>query len=62
MKNKERLEAKYLIIGNSAGGIGVAESIQEVDKSDRILDSKSLFWQVRWHRYFFWEKVLVDVN
>jgi hypothetical protein len=61
MKNKERLEAKYLI-GNSAGGIGVAESIQEVDKSGRILDSKRLFWQARWYRYFFGEKVLIDVN
>jgi hypothetical protein len=47
MKNKEVLEAKYLIIGNSVGGIGVAESIQEVDKSGHILDSKRPFWQVR---------------
>lgn len=37
MKNEERLETKYLIIGNSAGGIGAAESIREVDKSGRIV-------------------------
>ena len=37
MKNKERLETKYLIIGNSAGGIGAAESIREVDKSGCIV-------------------------
>ena len=37
MKNEERLETKYLIIGNSAGGIGAAESIRKVDKSGRIV-------------------------
>ena len=30
MTNDERV--KYLIIGNSAGGIGAAEAIREIDK------------------------------
>jgi NADPH-dependent 2,4-dienoyl-CoA reductase/sulfur reductase-like enzyme len=31
-----KLEAKYLIIGNSAGGIGAAEAIRQVDRSGSI--------------------------
>ena len=30
------VRAKYLIIGNSAGGIGAAEAIRQVDKSGTI--------------------------
>ncbi len=30
-------KVKYLIIGNSAGGIGAAEAIREVDKAGSIL-------------------------
>ena len=29
-------EVKYLIIGNSAGGIGAAEAIRELDKSGAL--------------------------
>ncbi|MDD4873456.1 MAG: FAD-dependent oxidoreductase [Dehalococcoidales bacterium] len=35
MKKTERI--KYLIIGNSAGGIGAAEAIREVDKNGTII-------------------------
>ncbi len=31
------METKYLIIGNSAGGIGAAEAIREVDKSGSLM-------------------------
>jgi NAD(P)H-nitrite reductase large subunit len=34
MEKTERI--KYLIIGNSAGGIGAVEAIREVDKSGAI--------------------------
>ncbi|MBL7126918.1 MAG: hypothetical protein ISS58_06955, partial [Dehalococcoidales bacterium] len=30
-------ETKYLIIGNSAGGIGAAEAIREVDEQGSIM-------------------------
>ena len=31
-----RMETKYLIIGNSAGGIGAAEAIREVDREGSL--------------------------
>jgi len=34
---KSKTEAKYLIIGNSAGGIGAAEAIRQVDKAGAII-------------------------
>lgn len=37
MKNREIRETEYLIIGNSAGGIGAAEAIREIDKAGRIV-------------------------
>src|SRR4030042_2513176 len=37
MKDLKVLETKYLIIGNSAGGIGAAEAMRDVDKSGRIV-------------------------
>ncbi len=36
MVKAKALETKYLIIGNSAGGIGAAEAIREVDKTGSI--------------------------
>jgi len=36
MATKKALRTKYLIVGNSAGGIGAAESIREVDKKNSI--------------------------
>ncbi len=33
---KTKMRSKYLIIGNSAGGIGAAEAIREVDKTSSI--------------------------
>lgn len=36
MANKKIENAKYLIIGNSAGGIGAVEAIRQVDKSGTI--------------------------
>ncbi len=36
MVNKKAIKAEYLIIGNSAGGIGAAEAIREVDKTNSI--------------------------
>jgi len=33
---KDKLTVKYLIIGNSAGGIGAAEAIREIDKNGSI--------------------------
>jgi len=37
MKNGKALSAKYLIIGNSAGGIGAAEAIREIDKEGSLI-------------------------
>ena len=37
MKNKNAVKTKYLIIGNSAGGIGAAEAIRECDPAGRLL-------------------------
>jgi len=34
---KEKIKSKYLIVGNSAGGIGAVESIREVDKEGAII-------------------------
>jgi NAD(P)H-nitrite reductase large subunit len=36
MGKKKAIRAEYLIIGNSAGGIGAAEAIREVDKKNSI--------------------------
>jgi len=36
MKNRKAIRTEYLIIGNSAGGIGAAENIREVDKTNSI--------------------------
>jgi NAD(P)H-nitrite reductase large subunit len=36
MGNRKPIKTEYLIIGNSAGGIGAAEAIREVDKSNSI--------------------------
>jgi nitrite reductase (NADH) large subunit len=36
MRNKKAIRTEYLIIGNSAGGIGTAEAIREVDKRNSI--------------------------
>ncbi|MDY7019615.1 MAG: FAD-dependent oxidoreductase [Chloroflexota bacterium] len=36
MKRTELLKTKYLIVGNSAGGIGASEAIREVDKVSPI--------------------------
>lgn len=36
MTNNDESSTKYLIIGNSAGGIGAAEAIREADKTGRI--------------------------
>lgn len=36
MATKKALSTKYLIVGNSAGGIGAAEAIREVDKKNSI--------------------------
>ncbi len=36
MATKKNLRTKYLIIGNSAGGIGAAEAIRETDKKNSI--------------------------
>ena len=33
----ENINAKYLIVGNSAGGIGAAEAIREVDTAGTII-------------------------
>jgi nitrite reductase (NADH) large subunit len=37
MWNKESIQTEYLIIGNSAGGIGAAEAIREIDRVGRII-------------------------
>jgi NAD(P)H-nitrite reductase large subunit len=37
MENKAMINTRYLIIGNSAGGIAAAEAIREVDKAGSIL-------------------------
>ncbi len=37
MWNKESIQTKYLIIGNSAGGIGAAEAIREIDCIGRVI-------------------------
>jgi len=36
MGNRKVIRTEYLIVGNSAGGIGAAEAIREVDKKNRI--------------------------
>jgi NAD(P)H-nitrite reductase large subunit len=36
MGNRKAIKTEYLIIGNSAGGIGAAEAIREVDKAKSI--------------------------
>ena len=36
MGNRKAIRTEYLIVGNSAGGIGAAEAIREVDKKNRI--------------------------
>jgi len=36
MRNRKVIRTEYLIIGNSAGGIGAAETIREVDKTNSI--------------------------
>ena len=36
MGNRKAIRTEYLIIGNSAGGIGAAEAIREVDKTNSI--------------------------
>ena len=36
MVNKKAIRTEYLLIGNSAGGIGAAEAIREVDKRNSI--------------------------
>lgn len=36
MGNRKAIRAEYLIVGNSAGGIGAAEAIREVDKKNPI--------------------------
>jgi len=36
MVNRKAIKTEYLIIGNSAGGIGAAEAIREVDKTNSI--------------------------
>jgi NAD(P)H-nitrite reductase large subunit len=36
MGNKKAIRTEYLLIGNSAGGIGTAEAIREVDKRNSI--------------------------
>ena len=36
MGNKKAIRTEYLLIGNSAGGIGAAEAIREVDKKNSI--------------------------
>ena len=36
MGNRKAIRAEYLIIGNSAGGIGAAEAIREIDKKNSI--------------------------
>jgi nitrite reductase (NADH) large subunit len=36
MRNRKPIKTEYLIIGNSAGGIGAAEAIREVDKTNSI--------------------------
>jgi len=37
MKNDNTVKTEYLVIGNSAGGIGAAEAIRECDPSGRLL-------------------------
>ena len=37
MKDSKVLETKYLIVGNSAGGIGAVEAIRDVDKTGSIM-------------------------
>jgi NAD(P)H-nitrite reductase large subunit len=37
MTTRKALKTEYLIIGNSAGGIGAAEAIREVDKKNSII-------------------------
>jgi NAD(P)H-nitrite reductase large subunit len=36
MTTRKALKTEYLIIGNSAGGVGAAEAIREVDKKNSI--------------------------
>jgi NAD(P)H-nitrite reductase large subunit len=36
MENRKTIRTEYLIVGNSAGGIGAAEAIREVDKKSSI--------------------------
>jgi NAD(P)H-nitrite reductase large subunit len=36
MGNRKAIRTEYLIVGNSAGGIGTAEAIREVDKTNSI--------------------------
>ena len=36
MAAKKTLKTEYLVIGNSAGGIGAAETIRETDKKNSI--------------------------
>jgi NAD(P)H-nitrite reductase large subunit len=36
MGNRKAIRTEYLIIGNSAGGIGAAEAIREIDKTNSI--------------------------
>jgi NAD(P)H-nitrite reductase large subunit len=36
MENKKTISTEYLIVGNSAGGIGAAEAIREIDKKNFI--------------------------
>ncbi len=36
MGNKKAVRTEYLIVGNSAGGIGAAEAIREVDRKNGV--------------------------